>query len=303
MENGMKTEQMSYLFALIAVLLWSTVATAFKIALKGMDFMQVLMFSSFVSAIVLFIIVLIQKKIGLLKQYISKHLIRGIFLGFLNPFLYYTILLKSYSVLPAQEAMILNYTWPIMLVILSIIILKQPIKLINIIAIFVSFIGIAIIASKGDIVHMVFSDLTGDILALSSSIIWALFWILNVRDKNDEVMKLFVSFSFGFIFSFILTMLFSEIKLPESKYIFSFVYIGFFEMSITFTLWLIGLKLATTSDKVSNLVFLSPFLSLLFIHFIIGEEIKIASLFGLVMIVCSILFTKLYEKRKLKIKG
>ncbi len=297
----MKTEQKSYLFALIAVLLWSTVATAFKIALEGMDFMQLLTFSSFISSIVLFIILLLQKKIGLLKQYISKNLLKGILLGFLNPFLYYTILLKAYSVLPAQEAMILNYTWPIMLVILSILFLKQPIKHINVIAIFISFIGIAIIATKGDITNIVFSNLIGDILALSSSLIWALFWILNVKDKNDEIVKLFVSFTFGFIFSFILTMIFSELKLPETKYILSFVYIGFFEMSITFTLWLIGLKLATTADKVSNLVFLSPFLSLLFIHFIIGEDIRIASLSGLVLIVFSILFTKLFNKNK-KIK-
>ncbi|OIP03027.1 MAG: hypothetical protein AUJ97_05310, partial [Bacteroidetes bacterium CG2_30_32_10] len=220
----MKTEQKSYLFAFIAILLWSTVATAFKIALEGMDFMQLLMYSSLVSSIVLFIIVLLQKKLGLLKQYISKHLLKGILLGFITPFLYYTILLKAYSVLPAQEAMILNYTWPIMLVILSIIFLKQPIKPINIVAILVSFLGIAIIATKGNITNIVFTNLTGDLLALSSSIIWALFWILNMKDKNDEVVKLFVSFLFGFVFSFILTAIFSEIKLPEPKYIVSFIY-------------------------------------------------------------------------------
>ena len=298
----MKTEQKSYLFAFIAILLWSTVATAFKIALEGMDFMQLLMYSSLVSSIVLFIIVLLQKKLGLLKQYISKHLLKGILLGFITPFLYYTILLKAYSVLPAQEAMILNYTWPIMLVILSIIFLKQPIKPINIVAILVSFLGIAIIATKGNITNIVFTNLTGDLLALSSSIIWALFWIINMKDKNDEVVKLFVSFLFGFVFSFILTAIFSEIKLPEPKYIVSFIYIGFFEMSITFTLWLICLKLATTADKVSNLVFITPFLSLLFIHLIIGEQIKLASLSGLILIVCSILFTKLYANKKQKSK-
>ena len=33
--------------------------------------------------------------------------------GFLNPFLYYIILFKAYSLLPAQEALSLNYTWPL----------------------------------------------------------------------------------------------------------------------------------------------------------------------------------------------
>ena len=37
------------------------------------------------------------------------------------------------------------------------------------------------------------------------------------------------------------------------------VYCGIFEMGITFWLWLRALQLASTSDKISNLVYFAPF--------------------------------------------
>ncbi|NJK98814.1 MAG: EamA family transporter, partial [Bacteroidales bacterium] len=49
-------------------------------------------------------------------------------LGFLNPLLYYLVLFKAYSLLPAQIAQPLNYTWPLILVILSIIFLSKNIR-------------------------------------------------------------------------------------------------------------------------------------------------------------------------------
>ncbi len=51
------------------------------------------------------------------------------------------------------------------------------------------------------------------------------------------------------------------------------IYVGLFEMGITFVLWLTALKKATHIARISNLIFISPFLSLLLISFILGEPI------------------------------
>lgn len=122
-------EKKGYLYAFIAVINWSTVASAFKISLRYMDFIHLLFFSSITSIIILFLVLLVQNKIKLLKEYSKKDYLSSILLGFLNSFLYYTVLFKAYSLLPAQEAQPLNYTWPIMLVLFSIPLLKQKIKL------------------------------------------------------------------------------------------------------------------------------------------------------------------------------
>jgi len=150
-EKTQKDQQKSYLYAIISILLWSTVASAFKISLKYVDFMQLLLYSSGTSATVLFIILFIQKKSLHLFTYSKKNYLMSILLGFLNPFLYYTVLFKAYSVLPAQEAQPLNYTWPLMLVLLSIPLLKQKIAMKSIFAIIISFTGVVIIGTGGNI--------------------------------------------------------------------------------------------------------------------------------------------------------
>ncbi|MCK4663519.1 MAG: DMT family transporter [Bacteroidales bacterium] len=285
----MKKQNKAYLYAIIAITFWSTVATAFKIALRSVDYLQLLCYSSFVSVIIFFVLILIQGKIKILFQFSLSDILKSALLGFLNPFLYYVILFKAYSLLPAQIAQPLNYTWPIMLVILSIPLLKQKLKLKSFIAIIISFIGVILISSEGNISAYNVSNPLGVGLALGSSIIWALFWIFNVKDKRDDVIKLFLNFFFGFIFILFILLYKSEITIPKFEGIIAVIYVGIFEMGITFVLWLKAMKLTSSNDKISNLVFLSPFISLIFIHFILGEHIFFTTIIGLILIIVGII--------------
>lgn len=285
----MEKQKQAYAYAIIAVLLWATVASAFKISLRYLDFLQLLFYASIVSIIILFVILLIQGKLNLLKKYSKKDYLHSALLGFLNPFLYYVVLFKAYSLLPAQEAQPLNYTWPITLVLLSIPLLKQKIKLKSILAIVIGFIGVVIIGTRGDLVTLKFSNPVGVLLAVGSSVIWALFWIYNIKDKRDEVAKLFLNFVFGFIFVLIAILLFSKIMIPQINGFLGVTYVGLFEMGITFVIWLRALKLSKTTAKVSNLIYVAPFLSLIVIHFIVGEKILFSTIIGLIFIVAGII--------------
>ena len=294
----MDNQKKAYIYALCAVLLWSTVATAFKLALQYFKFIDLLFVSSLVSLIVLFIILIYQKKISLLKQFSIREYFLSAALGFLNPFLYYIILFRAYSLLPAQEAQTLNYTWAIMVVILSIPLLKQKIAFKGLAAIFISFFGAIIIACKGNFRSFEFSDTLGVLLALGSSVIWALFWILNLKDKRDEIVKLFLNFLFGFIFIFIFSLSTGSINITNHQGFFYSVYVGVFEMGITFVLWLKAIKLSGTTAQVSNFIYLSPFISLIFINFVLDEKINGSTIVGLVLISAGIIIQQLKIKTK-----
>lgn len=284
----MEKQKRAYAYAITAVLLWSTAASAFKISLRYMDFLQLLFWASIVSILVLFVILVIQGKLILLKRYSRGDYFRSALHGFLNPFLYYVVLLKAYSVLPAQEAQPLNYTWPLTLVLLSIPLLKQEVRLKNVLALIISFIGVVVIGTRGDLRALEFSNPLGVSLAVGSSVIWALFWIYNMMDERDEVAKLFLNFVFGLVFVLIATVSFSEVAIPRIGGLLGASYVGMFEMGITFVIWLKALKLSETTARVSNLIFLSPFISLVFIRFIVGEEISFSTIIGLVFIVAGI---------------
>ena len=287
--NEMKNQKKAYIYALLAVLLWSSIASAFSLALKELDVIQLLLGASLVSIICLFLILLFQNKLSFFRKLKRRDFIHSALLGFLNPFLYYIILLNAYTLLPTQEAMSLNYIWPISLVILSVPLLKQKIAIKGYIAIFISFTGVFTIATRGELFSFAFTNLLGDLLAFASSIIWALFWILNVKDKRDEVQKLFLNFIFAFIYIVITALIFSEIKIPHLKGVLAVSYIGLFEMGITFVFWLKALKYSESTDKVSQLIFLSPFVSLFFISIIIKEPILPSTFVGLLLIVAGIL--------------
>lgn len=140
---------------------------------------------------------------------------------------------------------------------------------------------------------MKFSDPTGVLLALSSAFFWAAYWLLNLKDKRDTEEKLFLNFLFGLIYTFIYCIATNNINLPGPEATFGVIYIGLFEMGITFVLWLNALKLAENTAKVSNLVYLSPFLSLLFVSIAVGEKIMFYTITGLALIVGGILLQQI----------
>lgn len=293
----MTGQSKAYLFAGISVLLWSTVATAFKLALRELSFIQLLFYSSIFSTIALFIYLLASGKIKLLKEITPKDLIKSATFGLLNPFIYYLVLFKAYSLLPAQIAQPLNYTWAILLSLLSVPLLKQKLRPISLIGLLVSFAGVVVIAMRGSFTSLEMVNLTGCLLALGSALFWTLFWLFNLRDPRHPAVKLFLNFAFGVIYISILTVSCKELRLPSLFTLGTTVYVGFFEMGLTFLFWLKAMQYSRESASIANLIYLSPFLSLVLIHYVLGEEILWSSALGLTLIVAGILLPKVNPGR------
>jgi drug/metabolite transporter (DMT)-like permease len=289
----MTRQQQATLLGLSTVLLWSTVATAFKLSLRYLSPIELLLFAGLVSTLVLGVILLLQGKLGLALRCSRKEYLLSLGLGLLNPFLYYLVLFKAYDLLPAQQAQPLNYTWAITLSLLAVPLLKQKIRWQEWLALLISYSGVLVISTEGDPLSLHFSDPLGVALALGSTVIWALYWIFNTRDKRDPVVGLFVNFLFGLPFVFAAYLWFEGLRVPELPGLLGAAYVGTFEMGVCFVLWLLALKMTENTARISNLIFLSPFLSLVLIHFLVGEAILPATYLGLVLIVVGQLVQRL----------
>ena len=284
----MKQISRAYVFALCSVILWSTVATAFKLGLMELSPLYLILSASIVSLITFFVVILIQRKTKQLFDVSLAGLGKSAVLGALNPFGYYLILFQAYSLLPAQVAQPLNMIWPVTLALLSAPLLKQKITIRNIVAILISFIGVIFISSQGSVSGLKNTNLAGATLAVGSSVIWALFWVLSVMDKRNEIIKLFWNFAFGVLYLLIVAFLFTDFNLPGPKGIPAAIYIGLFELGITYILWMKAMQLSENNAKTGNLIFLAPFLSLVFIYFILGETIFFTTFIGLAFIISGI---------------
>jgi drug/metabolite transporter (DMT)-like permease len=280
----------AYILTLIVVTFWATAASAFKIALRNVTPYTLLFYSTLFSSICLFIILCVQSKLGLLLQSDRNSLAKAALLGFLNPFLYYVILFKAYDILPGQIAMSLNYGWPLVLTLLSVPILGQSLSRSQLLAVLLSFIGAVIISTRGNILS--FGDVSrfGILLAVTSTLIWAVFWLFNAKDGLDPVVKLFTGFSFGFFYTTLFCLFTDGITIPAAQAWPPLIYVGLFEMSITFALWLTALQLTTSAARIGNLIYITPFFSLLILNSVVGEKIYPATFVGLALIVGSILY-------------
>jgi drug/metabolite transporter (DMT)-like permease len=277
------------LLALCAVLLWSTVASAFKLSLRFLRPDPLLFWSALVSTLVLGIVLVAQRKLGTAFRATRRELLLSALQGLLNPFLYYVVLFRAYDRLPGQIAQPLNYTWALAIALLSVPMLKQRIRLASFFALLVSLFGVVVISTRGDLRTLRVDEPLGVGLAVGSSVIWALYWILNLRDRRAAVGKLFLGFCFGTAFTLLFCLATrASLTLPLPGAI-GAVYIGLFEMGLTFLLWLNALRLSRTTAAVSNLIFLSPFVSLFLLRAVVGESLHPSSFLGLAAIVAGII--------------
>ena len=283
-------QKKAYGLALLVVLLWSTVSSAFKITLRFLPFEELVFWSVVNGILVLTLVNRLGKQPLRFKALTGKNYLSSALMGFFNPFLYYLVLIKAYDLLEAQVAGTLNYFWPIVLVLFSIVLLGQKIHAKGLIAIFISFLGIIIISTGGNPLNLHFTNTLGVMLAVASAFLWAFYWILNMKDQREDTGKILLNMIFGLIYLILWFLIREQCPhLPTINGYFGTLYIGIFEMGITFVIWLKALKLSSDTAKVSNLIYLSPFLGLFWISFIVGETIHLSTIVGLAFIVGGIL--------------
>ena len=292
-----KLTESPYLWAGLAIIMWSTVSSAFKLSLRWLEPPQLLLLASLTSTVVLLVVAAAQGKLRLLLSTSPRDALHSALLGFANPFLYYAILFEAYNRLPAQQAQTLNYTWAVMLALLSIPLLGQRPRLKDLLALLVSFGGAVVISVQGNFRTLRIEEPVGVALALSTSVVWALYWLFSLRDKRDETIKLLLGFVFGtaFITLYNLVLGTGPIDLHGVP---GAVYVGVFEMGLTFIVWLKALRLATSTARVANLIYITPFISLVIIWLVLHEAIHPSTVVGLCLIVGGILWQQLSGRNR-----
>lgn len=286
----------AYFYGLLTVLCWSTVATAFKFSLAHIDVYQLLFYATLTSVCVLLCPVIWNRDLQGLWSTLRSHWRMTLWMAILNPCIYYIVLFGAYDRLPAQIAQPVNYTWAIVLTLFSALVLKQKPLMTDYLAALICYGGVVVIVSGGD-----FNDLTGVssvglLLAIVSTVIWAGYWIMNIKDPRDQRYAMCLNFVVALPLTALVCGVFSSFKLGWVG-LAGGVWVGVFEMGLAFLLWSKALRLAENSSRVSNLIFISPFLSLVFIHYILGEEIANATYIGLIVIVSGLIFQQLGVRR------
>lgn len=295
----MKENRKAILFACISVLSWSTVATAFKKSLQYLSHFELVLVACVTSLIIFTLLMTFQKKWHLLKDLKAKEWGYFALLGLLNPVAYYLVLFKSYDLLPAQVAQPINYAWPIVLVVLLAVFTRQPIPPKKYIGMAVSLGGVALISLGGGQALGASLPISGLLLAASSAVLWATYWVVNNKNKErfDASLAFFMTFLFGSIYM-TAGALFKGVDLNTVPGLLWGSYVGAFEMGIPFIFFGLAMRKTDNPALINQLTYLSPFMSLFFIAMILGEKIVPTTFIGLALIVIGIVFNEYFVKTK-----
>lgn len=289
----------SILLALAAVLSWSTVATAFKVALNYLTHFEMLLVACLTSLFIFSVVLTVCRRWGDVRALPRRTWGYFALLGLLNPVAYYLVLFKSYDLLPAQIAQPVNYFWPIFLLVLLAVFAKQRIPAGKYIGMFISLGGLILIsAGGGKAGHLDISPF-GLLLGLMSAVLWATYWMVNNKygHKADATIACFMSFLFGSIY-LIVGALFVGVDLNTLPGILSGMYVGAFEMGIPFICFGLAMRTTTNPALINQLCYLSPFLSLFFVSTVLGEQIVPSTYIGLSLIVAGIVFNEKFKFHK-----
>ena len=285
-----------YIYAGFAILCWSTIATISKLLLGSLDSMQITFISSCFAFLFLLVMNIIKGNMKLFKNYKMLDYLKMSGIGILGIFIYHLLLYMGIDRMDASQAFIINYLWPIMSVVSACIILKEKMTVRKTIAILLSFAGVIIVTANGNLLAIGKETLAGALCCVIAAISYGLFSALNKRVDYDKYFSMMVFYFAAMVIGLVYMIITKESFRLDFVQTIGLAWMGIFTNAIAFTFWAIAIKTGDTA-KISNLAYITPFLSLVWTTLILREPFSINSLIGLGVIVVGI-FIQLNDKKK-----
>ena len=285
-----------YLYAAISILGWSTVATIVKLLLGSMSSIQVLCISSLFASLFLFAVSCVTGSIKKLKTYKPRDYMLSVLIGLPGTFFYYIFYYTGTSFMLASQAFIVNYLWPIMCVVFACIILKEKMTPVKALALGLSFLGVIVVVGR-DILSFEWNTLIGAGFCVAGAVCYGIFTALNQKSSYEKPHTIMISFFASFLLTTVICLVRGNFPALDGMQLLGMAWNGIVSIGIASTLWQLALIGADTA-KISNLAYITPFLSMIWTWLILGEKISLWSLVGLAIIVLGILIQLRFSKAK-----
>lgn len=276
-----------YLYAFGAIGFWATTATVSKLLLHSYTTMQVLALTSAIAAVFLLVANGCKGNLKQLRAYSCWDFLITSGVGLLGTFGYDALLYMGIDQLLASQAMIINYLWPMMAVVAGCILMKEKMTVRKVIAVGMSFAGVAIVTSNGSLGGFSDGSLTGTLCCVLAAVSYGLFVALNKRLSYDPMVNMMLYYAQSAILAFAVVLFRGGMPAMHGVELLGFLWIGVGCHAIAYVSWALAMKYGDTA-KVANLAYITPFLAMVVAHFVLGDPITLWSVGGLAVIVAGI---------------
>lgn len=288
-------ERKQIVFALITVFLWATMAPAVKLMQSSVPTTEVLFLAGVFSVVFLFGRLIVSGKVKAYKSLSARNYSVIFGLGFLGFFVYEFLYYYGIDQLTASTACILNYLWPVMLVLFSCLILKEPFTVRKVVAMVASFLGVVVLSLGGNDQYGAHPVL-GIVGCIVAAVSYGLFSVLNKKADLDQELCMPIYWGVTMVSGLIAGAVEGGWAMPDWKTWLILAWLGIVANAVGYLIWAIALNESKNSARIANFAFLVPVLSMLLSALILKEQIHWNGIVALALILGGILFQS-YEKK------
>lgn len=276
---------------LVCVALWALIPVVAKLGQTNLDSHQFLFWSSLVSLLAFAGTIVVVKKQREFLTYKIGDLLKALSLGFLGTYLYYILLYFGYARAQGLEILVLQYSWPIFIVLLSIMLLKEKLTFRKILAVTLGFLGVMLVLTKGNFTQIRLDNFGVDLLVLLAAFVFGLFSVLSKKVKLEPYTLITVYFLAATIAALVSMFWLSEFTLPTKNALIPILVNGLFVNGFSYIFWLKALKAAEASF-VAPFVFLTPVLAAVYLIVFFQEPMLPVYGIGLAAVIAGGLINK-----------
>ncbi|RXJ84485.1 DMT family transporter [Arcobacter cloacae] len=281
-----------YILLVLCVLFWSGNFVFGRLISNDISPIELSFYRWFFVLLILLPFVLIHYRnllIVLKKEYVILFVLGGLGIAGFNTFLYYGLQTTT-----ATNALLINSSTPIFIIIFSVIIFKNSINKLQLFGIFLSTIGVIYLILKGELNHILDLHFTiGDLWIIAACIDWALYSVL-LKYKPKELNSLEFFSITTLIGTFILYLVFIyqgyslEFSFLENKEVlYSLAYIVIFPSILSFYFWNKA-TIEIGANKAGQFAHLMPIFGAILAYIFLKEKVQGYHLIGTIFIALGI---------------
>lgn len=274
------------IYALLAVAMFATLGTGFKVAVNRLDSYSVVVWMGIFATLAL---LLYLGATGHLHTVVAELRQRPLFFplaGMIGLGVQQVLCLRTYELIPASQAVILHYTYPLMMLVLARVLFREKSGWQATICVLLGFTGVCVLVLSGRTLGDMHLS-TGVVVALGTAFSFALFCVLIKHARFPITAGMFLFNLFGLLFLFCLLPWYPMQWTPGASVMALLAYLGVFPTALAFILWNRALRMIPTGRS-SNCALLVPILSLICIAVVLKERIAAVQALGMAIVLGSV---------------
>lgn len=291
-----------YILLVLCVLFWSGNFVFGRLISNDISPIELSFYRWFFVLLILLPFILIHYRnllIVLKKEYVILFVLGGLGIAGFNTFLYYGLQTTT-----ATNALLINSSTPIFIIIFSAIIFKSSINKLQLLGVFLSTIGVIYLILKGELNHILDLHFTiGDLWIIAACIDWALYSVL-LKYKPKELNSLEFFSITTLIGTFILYLVFIyqgyslEFSFLENKEVlYSLAYIVIFPSILSFYFWNKA-TIEIGANKAGQFAHLMPIFGAILAYIFLKEKVQGYHLIGTIFIALGIYLSIFLKKNE-----